>query len=95
MQIEIERVKCAINRILEHIIENKGEKIKLDDDFYWNISREEIYNPYQKPKKFDIGQLSDDLMEINKIASGENSPISFGLVWASSLLRAIGEKIVS
>lgn len=65
--------------------------VEIPFDYYWDISKDERYEPYEKPKHFDLGQLSDDWGELQKISQGENEPITYALVWLSSILRAIGE----
>jgi len=39
----------------------------------------------------NLGQLSDDWAEMQKIASGEKEPIGYALVWIASLYRYVGE----
>ena len=72
----------------------KKGKIKINQDFYWDISKEEKYNPYSKPKELTMGQLEDDWNEIMLILEEKREPITYSLVWISSLLRVVGEEIV-
>lgn len=58
------------------------------------ISKEELYDPYKDPQKLTLGQLSDDLEEIRKIAREETGPVSLDFVKVSSILAAIGHKTV-
>lgn len=35
----------------------------ISNDYYWEISPDEIYDPYKEPENFTLGQLSDDMQE--------------------------------
>lgn len=92
MKIEIDVLEEATKAVFKHLKEQKITDLKFDEDFYWNITQEDRYNPYDEPKELTLGQLSDDWLEIKKIASGENETIGFALVWLASLYKIIGEK---
>ena len=44
------------------------------------------------PTNLSLGQLTDDLQEIKKIARGESDPVSQDFVKVSSILAAIGHQ---
>ncbi len=95
MKVQIDKLEIVLYKILDHVKKNHGNSIEIEYDYFWNIPKEERYDPYNEPKRLDIGQLSDNLQEIAKIADGSNEPIAFGLVWISNILRFIGEEKVS
>lgn len=92
MKIDISVLDNASQKIFQLLNEQKIESVEINEDLYWNISKDEIYNPYSDPKDLDLGQLSDDLLKITNISSGESEPIGYALVWLSSIYRIIGEK---
>lgn len=94
MLVKLSDLRTLSNLILTHL-EQKGLKsIELTDDYYWDLPKEKLYDPYQDPCDFEMGQLSDDWSDLLKILEGKNEPIGYGLVWLSSILRAIGEQVV-
>ena len=94
MKIDITILENAAKDIFESIKEKGIERIEIEEDFYWNIDSNERYDPYNDPKELDLGQLSNDWLEISKISSKEKEPIPYALVWLAALYKIIGEKIV-
>lgn len=92
MKIEVDVLEEATNAVFNHLKEQKITHFEINEDFYWDITQEDRYNPYDEPKELTLGQLSYDWLEIQKIASGENETIGFALVWLASLYKIIGEK---
>ena len=89
--MDIDTLERAFQLIFSHLQKNQINSIEVDKDFYWDISSQERYNPYQDPKDLSLGQLSSDWEEIQKIALGEKEPTGYALLWLSSLLRFLGE----
>lgn len=94
MKIKISELKQGFEIVLNNLLENGIEELELEFDYYWNIEESEKYDVEKDPKEFDIGQLSDDYHELQKITSGKSEPLSYSLVWLSSLARAVGESKV-
>ncbi len=89
--ISITELKKAFNNILNVLEACEIDHIEIDEDYYWYIPKEKIYNMMNDPGDFTIGQLSDDLNEIKKIANNEKEAILYAFVWLSSIIRYIGE----
>jgi hypothetical protein len=53
-----------------------------------------MYDNHDEPRQFTMGQLSEDLEFVNQMVDGTRPPVTYGLVWISSLLRSIEEKII-
>jgi hypothetical protein len=94
MEISIADLRSACNLLLSHVEQNGCGTIRLINDFYWNVSQEQRYQPYVEPNALDLGQLSDDWAELKAILEGQKEPVGYALVWLSSVLRAIGEQSV-
>lgn len=94
MKIKIKGIESAMSSIINKLLDSGLHEIEIEEDFYWIIQKKDIYNPYKQPSNLTLGQLSSDWENVQKISSGENPPISYGLVWISSIARNIGEKIV-
>ncbi|GJM31827.1 MAG: hypothetical protein DHS20C18_08280 [Saprospiraceae bacterium] len=95
LQVNITDIEKALLRLLKELREQKGELVEIDPvDFYWSINREELYDPYHNPSHLTLGQLTDDLEEIKRIAERKAEPVSQDFVKISSVLAAIGHKTV-
>jgi hypothetical protein len=95
MTIDVSITKKAIELIFAQLEAAGISVIDIEDEYYWEVSKRERYQPYHKPTEFELGQISDDLQELSKIVNGSSEPNAFALVWAASVLRRIGETIVS
>ena len=91
MQISLVSLRNAVEKTLDHLEESGLTHIDVDEDYYWNIVKEQIYDPYKEPTDLNIGQLSDDIEAVEKIASGKHDPIGYDLVWIAAIMRYIGE----
>ena len=91
MQISVTNLRNAVEKTLDHLEESGLTHIDIDEDFYWNIVIEQLYDPCKKPTELDLGQLSDNIEEVEKISSGESEPVGYALVWIAAILRYIGE----
>ncbi|HEY0764151.1 MAG TPA: hypothetical protein VGD61_17370 [Pyrinomonadaceae bacterium] len=94
MRINVHELQHISDRLFSHLEEIGQNSVEITDDYYWEIPQELRYDAIKEPKEFDVGQLSDDWLELQQILHGTNAPISYALVWLSSLLRNIGEKVV-
>jgi len=95
LRIDINEVEKALLNLLNELRNQKGDVIEIEPvDYYWSIDRDELYNPYNSPGHLTLGQLTDDLEEIKKIANGEAEPVAPDLVKVSSILAALGHKTV-
>jgi len=94
MQITTNELRRACEILLAHLEETGHSAVEISRDYYWNVPQEQRYDPYQEPSKLDLGQLSDDWSEVQEIVKGNNEPVSYALVWLSSILRSVGETLV-
>lgn len=90
MQVTTDQLRRALSTLLDHLDETGQSTIELEHDFYWDTPVEGRYDAYSEPRELTVGQLSDDWMHIEGIASGKEEPIGYGLVWAANILRAVG-----
>lgn len=93
MNIEISQLRSVLNMLLDYIEHQGGKTVHLDADAYWFISRDTVFDPYTESTELSMGQLSDDWESLKKILDKKEDPIGYAAVWASTLLRAIGERV--
>jgi len=97
VKIQLSDLRRAANALFDHLERTGRTEIEVTEDFYWSIPEKHLYSVYSPPPESELtmGQLSDDWNELTKIASGKSPPLTYALVWLSSLLRFIGTKLVS
>jgi hypothetical protein len=94
MEIEIAKLRSITNDLLLRLEQDGTKTVELTSDYYWNLPPGEMYDKHDEPTQFVMGQLSEDLEFVNDMIEGRRPPVTYGLVWISSLLRYVGEKIV-
>ena len=95
-EIELTRIRAAVNAVLDHIVEDLGIKavaIEETEDFYWECPAPHAYDTSKKPTELDTGRLTDDVQFVNSIKRGQSGDVAYNLVHLASLLRYVGEKI--
>ena len=60
MIIRTKELQEILQVLLHRIEQNLGTDILIDNDYYWDISQDEIYDVYKKPSELTMGQLEDD-----------------------------------
>ncbi|MBK8655193.1 MAG: hypothetical protein IPN20_15100 [Haliscomenobacter sp.] len=95
LRMDINEIETALMKVLEELRSQKGDLIDMAPaDYYWSIDKDELYNPYAIPEHFTLGQLTDDLQELKKLAQGDVEPVALDLVKVRAVLAAIGHKTV-
>jgi hypothetical protein len=95
IQVSLEDLAKAFQLILKHIETIHGRSVEISQDYYWEISEAELYDPTRDPASLSLGQLSDDWERLQQLLAGEAPPIGYAMVWLSALLRAVGQKFVA
>jgi len=91
MEISLSELKAIFLKEINHLEILGYEQVEIPVEYYWDIPQDVRYNPYQEPKQFTLGQVSDDWEGLKQIIEGEREPVVYDLVWLSIILRAIGE----
>jgi hypothetical protein len=94
MKIHINELRNVAEKIFQHLEEIHQEDFYLENDFYWEIPEESLYNVEQEPTGHSIGQLSDDWNDLQMILTNKEEPITYNLVDLAAILKAIGQKLV-
>lgn len=91
MEVKTEDLRRIFSSLMNHLEATGQASTELPWDFYWDIPREALYNPYAQPERLSLGQLSDDWDELLKIDSESMPAVGYATVWLASVLRAVGE----
>ena len=97
MKIRLTEIARVSNDIFERLKDEGYDEIEISHDFYWDIPKDELYQPYNEPapENFTLGLISDDLIELGRIANHSRDLIPYHLVWLAAVLRAIGHEAYS
>lgn len=88
MKVNIDELEKITLLLLSKLRESIGNSVELNNDFYWDISADELYNPYNEPKSITLGQLIDDLEEIIRLRKSDDA-IPYDLKRLASILKAL------
>ncbi|HBC30007.1 MAG: hypothetical protein WC142_04010 [Bacteroidales bacterium] len=88
MIIRVDDLQKIADTLFSKLKKNVGLEIDISKDYYWNISDDELYNPYQEPKTLTIGQLSDDITELQRLLEKDET-ISYDIKRFAEVLKAI------
>lgn len=94
MNVKLTELRAIADRLFTYLEETGREDFDVAEDYYWEISKEELYDPSKDPQDLTIGQLSHDWERLQAIQSGEDPPIGYALVWLSAILRNVGAESV-
>lgn len=83
----LEEIILLILSNIKKAIGNNG-RICFTNDFYWDLSQEDIFDIYKEPNNLTIGSISEDINIILENLN-ENSLITYDLKRISSIIRAI------
>lgn len=92
MKVEISVLKQALEQLLVHTEEMAGKTIEIEADYYWFIPKEELHDPTKAPVTMSLGSLEDDWGKLLEMTRGDKEPFGYMLVWASAVLRALGDR---
>lgn len=88
MVIKIDDLQEIATILFSKLKEDIGAEINISKDYYWNISDDEMYDPYKEPQNLTIGQLSDDLTELRRLLIEEDA-ILYDVKRFAEILKAI------
>lgn len=89
MKIKIDEILEIVTLLLLKLKNEKGNEIELDSDFYWDISSDKLYNPYNEPNDLSLGQLSDDLAELYRLSKSRDKAIAYDLKRIAEILKVL------
>lgn len=91
--------KVDIKKLIEVLINeldklNDSTSFAFDSDLYWNITDEELYNPYKDSIELTMGSLVEDWEFLQNILDGKREMIDYDLSKLASLLRFLGKNMI-
>lgn len=90
MKVEIDKLIKITNEIFKDIKSKHGNVIDIHQDYYWEISNDEVFDVYEIPNILSVGQISEDLSFLFQIKK-RNEISSIDLQKLISVLSAISK----
>ena len=87
-KLNLKELESLTSYFLLKIRDKYGDEISLKNDFYWDITENELFDTYVVPTNLTIGQISDDIQELNRLVNREGA-ISHDLKRLSVLLKVL------
>ncbi|MEV6071610.1 hypothetical protein AB0L82_34145 [Nocardia sp. NPDC052001] len=92
LHISLTELRRSFEVLLDHAEASAGgDIVRLDQDYFWSIPREELYDPTSVPTNLTLGQLSWSWQHMTDLLADPDQAIGYHLVWLSEVLRAIGQ----
>ncbi|MEW9571734.1 hypothetical protein ABQJ54_08215 [Rhodanobacter sp. Si-c] len=89
--IEIRKLKEAINLLLDHVIDKGSDSIALEEQFYWKVSDSEKYKVNSEPTELTVGDLFDDLDFVENVLHSKDNLVAYTLTEVAPILAYVGE----
>ena len=70
MKINILEIKKIVDLVIERYIENNGEIVSTDFDYFWNILSEDALNFQREPQELAVDSFVDDYTALREILTG-------------------------
>lgn len=94
LTVPFSELRNAFELVLAHVeAMATAQSITLDQDVFWSIPAEELYDVYNTPSDLTIGQLSESWQHLRDLLADENRVLGYHLVWLADVLRAIGQTV--
>ena len=91
MEVSLERLRAVADALFSHLETNGVTSLTISEDYYWEVPAVARYDRYEEPREHTVGQLSDDVAELDRMIDGERPMVGYGLVWLAAILRRLGE----
>lgn len=94
MKITVAELRALADKFFTFLEEFEHDPVEITNDYYWSIYAPDLYNPYEKPTHFGLGQLMEEWPDLQAILSDEFYPNQVSLGWYAALLRAISDELI-
>jgi hypothetical protein len=95
LKIDIVQLRKACDILWEHLRALDIDSVNIPHDYYWSVSRQDVYRLDSKPAALVVGQLTDDWQDVQQILEPDRDAIALDFVKVSAILCAVGEEIVA
>jgi hypothetical protein len=94
VEINVTKLRSITNAIFLHIEKDlQVTSVPLDEDYYWTVAPEELYQFRNAPTNLNVGSLCDDLEFLSPVEGDEKMAVSLLLLHVAPLLTYLATKI--
>lgn len=95
MELKTSDIKKIIKTLLVELNSlDIASSFTFDEDLYWNILDEELYDAYKDPVGLTMGSLIDDWEFLQPVLNGKREIIDYDLYKLAAILRFLGKKMI-
>lgn len=91
VRLQTRELQSLITKILSAYLDElyPTQEVLIEEDYFWNIEKESLYDIYNDPKELNLGSLHDVVMELKELANQNNTyiPNNIDIRRISFLLR--------
>ncbi|MEU4208661.1 hypothetical protein AB0F13_01435 [Streptomyces sp. NPDC026206] len=85
-----DRLRRAFDAVLQHVEASAGRTVTLDEEYFWSVPGDELYDVLNEPETLTIGQLSESWQHLEDLLAHQDRALGYHLVWLADVIRAIG-----
>ncbi|MFJ9605143.1 hypothetical protein ACIRS1_02150 [Kitasatospora sp. NPDC101176] len=90
LHIPTDGLRRVLDLALRHVEASTGDRVALDEDYFWSVPGGELHEVYAGPPALTIGQLSESWQHLEALLTDPDRAVGHHLVWLADVLRAIG-----
>ncbi|MEU3756318.1 hypothetical protein AB0H17_26725 [Streptomyces olivoreticuli] len=91
LRIPLDQLRQAFEAALRHVEASAGHTVALEEDYFWSVPGDELYDVLNEPKSLTIGQLSESWQHLEDLLADQDRALGYHLVWLADIIRAIGQ----
>ncbi|MEV0248388.1 hypothetical protein AB0H76_17455 [Nocardia sp. NPDC050712] len=94
LHVSLSELRRSFDLLMEHIeAATDGDTVRLDQDYFWSIPQDELYDTAKTPTDLTLGQLSWSWEHLTDLRADPDQVVGYHLVWLSEVLRAVGQNM--
>jgi hypothetical protein len=90
--ISVDQIRQTLLALLDHVKATYGDTIELESDYFWSIPDNTKFDVYTKPDELTIGQVSEVLEHLARLAQPGQDVATYQLRWFAQLFEAIARE---
>jgi hypothetical protein len=92
VNISTAELRTVAGRLFDHLDAIGVTHVELPNDYYWEVTPDQRYDPTRDPEDFTLEQIAHDLERLREVASGREEPVAHALHWLSAILREVAQQ---
>ncbi|MFD4657140.1 hypothetical protein ACFWP2_16105 [Kitasatospora sp. NPDC058444] len=94
LSVSLAELRRSFDVLLRHVEASAaGDAVLLDQDYFWSIPPNALYDVTREPDELTIGQLSESWQHLRDVLADPDRTLGYHLVWLADVLRAIGHDL--